>query len=403
LQFFPAIQPRVMPYLASFDEHGNTALRPGALWSFVPLDALVQGGKYWLGEHGLRYSLEQGFTGVGMSEVKEGSRSLGFYTFDLKAKWAVLDSPGEGTAGWISTQVEAKSGFGGAGTTQSPASNLGTLTEANDDWSSVNGVRVPELAWQQSVRDGEAVVVAGIVSQRNYLDGNAAAHTARGEFMNSALVHSQVLPLAEYNVGLNLQWQPKDEWYAMLGVSAGNAPAGQAPWTDFSWDHWSMVGEFGYAPNDFLGLGSGVYRVQPFVAEKGGPTQAGLCFNLQQDLGPRSPFAWFGRFGFGGSDVAAGASAQVGTGFVMQAPLKHAGLAPKLSNDLLGVGLVWSQPSETTKTVYHENEYILETFYTLQLTPTMKLQPDLQVVWNPAFNRDAGPALVAQIQFDLAW
>ena len=27
-QFFPAISPRLMPYLASFDEHGNTALRP---------------------------------------------------------------------------------------------------------------------------------------------------------------------------------------------------------------------------------------------------------------------------------------------------------------------------------------------------------------------------------------
>ena len=68
--------------------------------------------------------------------------------------------------------------------------------------------------------------------------------------------------------------------------------------------------------------------------------QAGLCFNLQQELGPRSQFGWFGRFGFGGSQVAAGAAAQIGTGFVMQAPLKYAGLVPRLSNDLLGVGLV---------------------------------------------------------------
>jgi len=33
----------------------------------------------------------------------------------------------------------------------------------------------------------------------------------------------------------------------------------------------------------------------------------------------------------------------------------------------------------------------------------MKLQPDLQIVWNPAFNPDAGPALVAQLQLNLAW
>ena len=111
----------------------------------------------------------------------------------------------------------------------------------------------------------------------------------------------------------------------------------------------------------------------------------------------------FGRFGFGGSQVTGGASAQVATGFVMQAPLKHAGLVPQLSNDLMGVGFVWSQPSATTQTVYHENEYVFETFYALQLTPTTKLQPDLQVVWNPAFNPDSGPVVVVQIQLDLAW
>jgi hypothetical protein len=70
---------------------------------------------------------------------------------------------------------------------------------------------------------------------------------------------------------------------------------------------------------------------------------------------------------------------------------------------LLGVGLVWSQPASTSKTVYHENEYVLEAFYTLQLSPTIRLQPDLQVVWNPAFNRDAGPAVVSQVQLVLAW
>jgi len=86
----------------------------------------------------------------------------------------------------------------------------------------------------------------------------------------------------------------------------------------------------------------------------------------------------------------------------MQAPLKHAGLVPRLSNDLLGLGLVWSQPSATTKTIYHHNEYALEAFYALQLTPLMKLQPDVQYVWNPAFN-SANHVLVAQLQLVFSW
>jgi carbohydrate-selective porin OprB len=99
----------------------------------------------------------------------------------------------------------------------------------------------------------------------------------------------------------------------------------------------------------------------------------------------------------------AGARAQASFGLAMSAPLKHAGLAPGLSNDLLGLGFVWSQPSATMQTVYHGNEYALETFYALQLTPTIKLQPDLQVIWNPAFSPDAGPTMVFQLQLNLAW
>ena len=94
---------------------------------------------------------------------------------------------------------------------------------------------------------------------------------------------------------------------------------------------------------------------------------------------------------------------QIGTGLVMEGPLHALDLVPKLTNDLLGVGFVWSQPSATTKTVYHENEYVFETFYTLQLSPTLRLQPDFQLVWNPVFNPEPGPFTVVQAQFILAW
>lgn len=234
------------------------------------------------------------------------------------------------------------------------------------------------------------------------MDKNAYAQSGRREFLNSALINSEVLPLGSYQPGFNLQWQPQDEWYGMLGGNAGAAKAGQAPWTDFSFNHWSLLWELGYAPHDVLGLGPGIYRVQPFVAEAGGSTGGGLCFNLQQQLGAQSPLGWFGRFGFGGPGVSAGASAQIGTGFVWQGPLKHL-LLQRTSNDLLGIGLVWSQPSATTKTIHHENEYVLETIYAMQLTPTIKLEPDLQAVWNPAFNRSSGQALVCQLQLVLSW
>ena len=203
------------------------------------------------------------------------------------------------------------------------------------------------------------------------------------------------------NLGGNIQWQPTKEWYAIIGAEAGSASAGTLPWKEAGINPWTAQAEFGYAPEDLAGMGPGVYRIQPFIAESDDWLQGGLGFNFQQQLGQQSPFGWFGRYGFAGSHVAAGAKEQVGTGFVWQGPFKHL-LFQRTSNDYLGLGFVWSQPAATSKTVIHENEYVLETTYAMQLTPTTKLQPDLQVVWNPTFNPSAS-AVVFQLQLDLAW
>jgi len=402
-EFSPPIQPQLKPYLAAQDEYGNTAFRPDPLIPSTPLASLVQQGKYWLSAYGLRYSLAQTATFVNLTDVMQGDNVLGFYTFDLALKWTVFSPADSSAAGWISAQIEAKTGLGSAGDNQSANSNLGTLTSPTGIWSSHNGWRIPELAWQQSFRQGEVVVLAGMVSQGNYLDVNSYANSGRGQFLNSGLINSMVLPLSGYNPGVNLQWQLVSDWYVMFGASAGNSSPGNAPWSDFTWDYWSAVWEIGYMPNDVLGLGPGVYRLQPFLAQAGGPTQAGLGFNLQQQLGKDSPFGWFGRFGFGGEDVSAGAAAQIGTGFIMKGPLKYAGLFPSRANDAMGVGFVWSQPSASSGTVAHENEYVFEAGYALQLTPTAKLQPDVQVVWNPTYNPDARQALIVQIQLDVSW
>jgi porin len=400
---FPAVPPALEPYLGAQDELGNTAIRPGPLVDIMPAEAWVQGAKYWLGARGLRYTIDQTFTYTGVPDTPSGSPNMGYYTLKAFAKWAAYADPIHGTAGWLSIAVNAKEGIGGAGKNQDAETNIGMLTQPQGTISNRNGFRVPELAWQQAFAHGRFVGLAGVVNQGNYLDVNTYANSGRGQFLNSALINSMVLPLPAFNFGVNLQWQPHPDVYAMVGATAGNARPGQTPWTNFSWQTLSVEWEFGYAPHDFLGLGPGVYRVQPFLAQAGGPTQGGIGFNFEQQLGHHSPFGWFGRFGVGGSLVSGGASTQVGTGFVFEAPLEHLGLVPRLTNDYAGVGFVWSQPSATSKTVYHRNEYVTETFYTLQLSPMLRLEPDLQVVFTPAFNPDPGPFVVVQAQFILSW
>jgi carbohydrate-selective porin OprB len=419
VEFFPAAPPRLQPYLYNLDQQGNTAAAPGALFGAFPgIEPEVQQRKYWLSSYGLRYSVAQTLTYASMGDVVKGDDSLAKYNFNLPLKWTVFDARGAGTAGWLSAQVQFQSALGGSPSQETVKTNLSTLTNPTGFWSTHSSFRIPELAWQQSFFSGRLVALAGVINQANYLDGNAYANNGRGQFVNSALTNSMVLPLPAYNYALNLQWQPSSDWYTLLGYSVGNAGAGESPGTNFSWSNWSLEWEIGYAPSDFFGMGPGVYRIQPYVGRAGGAVQedspgaagpsgqsvgVGLGINMEQQLGADSPLGLFGRFGFTNSQISAGAKQQIGAGLVMLAPLSYAGWVPTLTNDLLGLGFVWSEPSATTKTIYHDNEHVLEAFYALQLTAMTRLQPDLQIIWDPAFSREAGPITVFQCQFLLKW
>ncbi|HUL51007.1 MAG TPA: carbohydrate porin, partial [Candidatus Nitrosotalea sp.] len=403
-EWLPNTPPVMMPYPANLDEYGNTAIQPGSVFSTDPLSQAVQAGKYALSEAGLRYSLYQSLTMVSMSDVASGSSALQYYTATFFGKWAITEVGEPARAGWLSTEVNVQLGLSPASRAQTPQANLGSIVNPQATVFRPNGIWVSELAWQQSLMDGKLVLLVGQVDQSNYLDANAYANNSQGQFLNSAFVNSDVLPFAFNNLGLNLQYQPGQDWYVMFGTGANNQAPGQSPFNNLSFRNWSYLLEFGLTPKMMLGLGPGVYRLQPFIATVDGVTQVGIGFNAQQKLGTNSPFAWFGRFGVGGNQVTLdGAAAQIATGFAMQAPLKYAGLFPKLSNDYLGIGFVWSRPSAVMPPTAHANEYGVETTYVLQLTPLASVQPDFQVIWNPADNPAADHNLIFQLQLNLTW
>lgn len=400
--WFPDTPPVLAPYLGSLDEFGNTAVQPGSVFPADPFSRWAQAGKYWLSDLGLRGNFYQSLTLVGMPDTISGESSLQYYAATFLGKWAVYESPQGGPAGWLSTEVDVQLGLSPASRSQSPQENLGTLVNPQANVSGPNGIWMSELAWQQALMDGQWVLLGGLIDQANYLDANSYANNSQSQFLNGALVNSSVLPLPSNNLGVSIQWQPDSAWYLLFGAGANNQPPGQSPFQHLGFANCSYLLELGLTPKDVLGLGPGVYRLQPFAATVGGVTQSGLGLNVQQQLGRNSPFAGFGRLGISGSQVALDdVRAQASVGVIMAAPLQHAGLASGLSNDLLGLALVWSQASPAAHPIDHENEYTLETFYTLQLTPTVKLQPDLQIVWNPAFSPEPGPVFVWQIQLNI--
>ncbi len=404
LQWLPVTPPILMPYLANLDEQGNIAIQSGAVFPNDPLSTSMQNAKYALSDAGFRYTFYQSLAMASMSGAASGSSTLEYYTATFLGKWALVEDPHGAAASWLSTEVDMEFGLSQASRAQTPQGNIGSIVSPNDTVFGINGIWVSELAWQQSLLDGKFLVLAGLIDESNYLDANKYAANSQGQLMNSALVNSMVLPLPYNNLGLNLQWQPTKSWYVMFATGANNQAAGESPFDDLGVDNWSYILEFGLTPKNVLGLGRGVYRFQPFVATVNGHTQGGIGFNVQQQLGPNSPFGYFGRFGVGGSEAALfGAKAQVATGLVLQAPLKYAGLFPKLTNDYLGAGFIWSQASAFPQPVGHENEYGFEASYALQLTPLITVQPDVQVLWDPAYHPGTSCAVIFQLQMNLSW
>lgn len=402
--WFPRFHPRLGPYIAAPDAIGNTALRPGGLIPTTPDAEWIQALKYRVSDCGLNYSLVQTLTYLAMDGMGSGDSALGFYTLDWVSKWTAYSTAHGEEAGWISSQVKVMEGIGSARNTTVTGS-LGSLVNPASLWTGRNGVEVSEMAWQQSLAGGRVVAVAGVINASNYLDLNTYANTARGQFLNSAFVNSMVVPLPAYTPAVNLQWQPTRSWYVMNGTTIGGIGAGRLPWVGWDAGSWSSVLELGYVAEDLLGLGSGVYRVQPFVAQQGQgkAVGAGVGLNFQQRLGPNTPLGWFGRFGMGGIEGVSSAANQVATGVIVQAPLKHLGLITGQPNDGMGLGVCWSEPFGTGGGTRARNETAVELGYCFHLTPLVRIQPDVQFVIDPAYNANRDTAVVFQLQLDVNW
>ena len=229
-------------------------------------------------------------------------------------------------------------------------------------------MRVPELR-PGSNRCSMAAGRGGwVVNQGNYFDGNTYANSEPRPRPNSALIMGS-LPPAVLQPGR----QPPMAACGRTGMRwIGGFRLAGAGWA-LALDPTSvgatgsLLGEVGFAPEDVLGLGPGVYRIQPFVAQV-----SGLAPGLHRDHLPRNhqlhqrhrlhprptapsrrpvlrppattrrgrALGWVGRFGFGGSMVSAGATAQVGTGIGMRGPLDIRGLFP--SRGTTSPASVWS-------------------------------------------------------------
>jgi porin len=399
-QWIPKSEAKLAPYLEGVNTWGSECLQPGSLFASDPVSDAAQAVKTALAEVGIFYRLDNSYSFIAMSDVARGESVLNYYNMQLLASWVVFDSVDlGGTTGWVTLQANAGVGLGFDMKAESPQQNIGMVTWANYGWVTADAY-LSELAWAQSFLDGSLVVRAGFVDPTIPVDANSYANNQYGQLMNWAFVNSQVLPYAFGSLGTVVQWQPAEWVYAMVSTGANNTPSGRPPWYAVSGDNWSTIFELGLVSQDTLGLGPGVLRVQPFAATVRGDWGGGIAFNVEQSLSRDLPLAVFGRFGVGDSVTSRvnGAAVQMAGGLALRGT--ELGGRAKLAVDYGALGFAWTQVDNATAT--HPDEFVIEATVVYNLTPTLAIQPDVQVVWDPAFGPSSSN-VIGQVQLVFTW
>jgi porin len=171
--------------------------------------------------------------------------------------------------------------------------------------------------------------------------------------------------------------------------------------SDLSSSDWTNTFEVGLVAEDLLGLGPGIYRAIPFVATVDGATGAGVLLNLEQRLGRDGPLGAFVRAGLGNSSITSlgGTEAIVSGGLVVEATAGTSFLREQRA--FLALGAYWLDSAlEGTPNAH---EWGFEVTYVLPLTPTLTLQPDLQVILDPVFNAEHDASVALTLQLNMLW
>lgn len=396
----PASVPGGLPsYLDTLNVLPQSAVVAGAAFTSDPVSEANESVKAWLARRDITYTV---FQAINLADVPRRILDPAFaatWSGQAFANFGLVESPSlGGTQGWVISEVAWTVGMGDRALNPSLSSRIGSTLQP-DGTTLGDGIWVAELAWAQSFRGGEWVVFAGMVDQGNYLDVNTYANNQFTELSNLAFVNNQSLPTPGQGLALNLQWQPSPRFYAQAATFPANSAPGSAPFSGLSFRNWATQLEAGWITPELLGQGQNIVRVQPFVATVDSVVGVGIGLNIEQQLGgPEGRWGWFGRAGVCQSGVAiSGFDTQVSTGFALEAPNPGAPLKDSRASRW-SVGVVWGRPADS-----EGGEYGLELLYSLQLTPTVALRPDLQWIWSRTGMPAPDPAVVMQFQATMVW
>jgi porin len=297
--------------------------------------------------------------------------------FRFFGKWTVFNRD-NGNLGRVEWRVESRSNFGNFQAPGSLGSATGiTALAPGFAYSDNFGLDIPIVNWTQLFADGRAGYAVGRLAFDVYLDAFPFQTFSRG-FLNRSFVLNPSMPTTGIGaIGGVVKGFVTDNIWLGAQMHDANAASGDFDWDTVQEGEWLKAIEVGYTPsfderND--------KRVQLTLWEKDERSLAGVskgrgwAVSAAYKLNDKYfPFVRFGHSD-GGAGVAAESSVSAGVE-IMQA-----------FDQVWTIGAGWAKPSSETYGGGLSNETVLETSYKFQLSQNFSLMPDVQVVFNPAYD-----------------
>jgi len=266
-------------------------------------------------------------------------------------------------------------------------------TEIGSLWGTTNGfgeqpLVLKELYWQQHIEKDRLIARIGKIDPENYYNSNYWQSDSK-YFMNQAFSSFPVRAFPGNGLGANLTAKLSDEWYVSSGIQDAQGKKTVAGFDTFFEDfNLFSAFEVGLTPT-LEGYGRGNYRFTAWYRDHGDsngtPHDAGFDLSFDQHVGKHwIPFL---RYGIGEGNIN-GIDQMVSGGVGWEGRLVT-------QSDVAGLAGSWGQPSDDDL----DDQFALELFYRMQVSPDNQLTVGYQVIVNPVF--EPGDDVVGV--FELRW
>jgi porin len=299
--------------------------------------------------------------------------------FRQYGNWSLVNRNGKDT-GSLVWRIENRSAYEDsiAPLLLGPEIGLNSLTTTVFDGY---GWGITNLQWEQHFNSNKVFVVIGQVDVTDWYDIFAFGNPWT-DFKNSAIEYANLTPPLQGWGGMALSMFG-EHFYGRAGLSDANGFPTRWGYETFVEVHeYFTYGEVGFVSDQENLLYDNVHisfwHQDPKTFDDFTPEGWGLNFSASWRLGDQ----WLPFFRAGWSDGGGGAPAELGF---------TAGAGIELPNDDgFSFALNWSKPASQDL----RESVTLETYYRFQMLPNVAIWPDLQVVFNPANNREVNTLAV---------